>query len=360
MYRTCIYCNRRFRTNEAIEGFPIGRRLAFDHAKGRLWVICEACRRWNLSPLEERWEVIGDCERRFYGTAQRFSTDNVGLARLPGGLELVRIGRPQRREFAAWRYGGEFLRRRIRSLIVAGTKLAVSAAGIAAGADIFWIFIIGGKTRVVARVRSEEGRRLFITRKELPRIELGGTESADDWSLLIPYRPSQRSGFFGTVGKGSLQHAVLHGPAALHAAGRILPMVNSWGGTRSQVQDAVTLIEESRTPQSLFARVAGTPGATRAGGRVDGGSIFLKGMRADVRLALEMAAHEETERRALEGELAQLEEAWREAEEIASIADRLLVPERVERRLREWRNRRGPGATLADDAENSVQDVHLL
>jgi hypothetical protein len=40
-------------------------------------------------------------------------------------------------------------------------------------------------------------------------------------------------------------------------------------------------------------------------------------------LALEMALHEEQERRALEGELSLLEAAWREAEEIAAIADRL-------------------------------------
>jgi len=40
-------------------------------------------------------------------------------------------------------------------------------------------------------------------------------------------------------------------------------------------------------------------------------------------LALEMALHEETERRALQGELAALEAAWREAEEIAGIADAL-------------------------------------
>jgi hypothetical protein len=42
-----------------------------------------------------------------------------------------------------------------------------------------------------------------------------------------------------------------------------------------------------------------------------------------VALALEMALHEETERRALEGELAMLEAMWRQAEEIAAIADRL-------------------------------------
>jgi hypothetical protein len=36
-----------------------------------------------------------------------------------------------------------------------------------------------------------------------------------------------------------------------------------------------------------------------------------------------MALHEETERRALEGELSMLMAMWREAEEIAAIADRL-------------------------------------
>ena len=43
----------------------------------------------------------------------------------------------------------------------------------------------------------------------------------------------------------------------------------------------------------------------------------------DKRLALEMAMHEETERRALDGELALLATAWKEAEEIAAIADEL-------------------------------------
>jgi hypothetical protein len=43
------------------------------------------------------------------------------------------------------------------------------------------------------------------------------------------------------------------------------------------------------------------------------------------RLALEMAAHEDIERRAMEGELAALEAAWAEAEEIAAIADNLVL-----------------------------------
>ena len=57
-------------------------------------------------------------------------------------------------------------------------------------------------------------------------------------------------------------------------------------------------------------------------------------MRPVIRLAVEMAAHEETERRAFEGELKELEEAWLEAEQIAAIADQLLVPEEIEEWIR--------------------------
>jgi hypothetical protein len=47
-----------------------------------------------------------------------------------------------------------------------------------------------------------------------------------------------------------------------------------------------------------------------------------------------MALHEETERRAMQGELEELERAWREAEEIAAISDSLLVEPGVDRALR--------------------------
>lgn len=50
-------------------------------------------------------------------------------------------------------------------------------------------------------------------------------------------------------------------------------------------------------------------------------------MSAPTKLALEMALHEEQERRALEGELWVLEQAWREEEETLEISDRLLLPE---------------------------------
>lgn len=125
MYRTCTYCHRDLGTNEIVANFPVGRRLAFDQQKGRLWVVCLRCRRWNLSPLEERWEAIEECERQSRDTPNTYSTDNIGLASLSDGSDLIRVGMPPREEFAAWRYGPILIRRR---LVATAGRLAMGLA----------------------------------------------------------------------------------------------------------------------------------------------------------------------------------------------------------------------------------------
>ena len=79
MFRRCISCQADLGSNEALERFPVGRRLAFDAAKGRLWVVCSRCAQWNLSPLEERWEAIEEAEQLFRDSRKRVSTDEIGL-----------------------------------------------------------------------------------------------------------------------------------------------------------------------------------------------------------------------------------------------------------------------------------------
>src|SRR5438105_3598208 len=128
MYSTCLFCNQDLGRNQEIESFPVGRRLAFDAATGRLWVVCRTCGRWNLTPMEERWEAIEQCERLFRATRLRVSTDNIGLARMRDGSELVRVGKPERPELAAWRYGDVFGRRRRRAVVGAMTSAAGGAA----------------------------------------------------------------------------------------------------------------------------------------------------------------------------------------------------------------------------------------
>lgn len=129
MYASCVFCKGAFARNEAMESLQIGRRIAFDPEKGRIWVVCRKCERWNLVPLESRWESIEEAERHFRDTRLRVSTDQIGLARLKEGTELVRIGKPLRPEFAAWRYGDQFGRRR-RKLLLLGGGAAIAAASV--------------------------------------------------------------------------------------------------------------------------------------------------------------------------------------------------------------------------------------
>jgi hypothetical protein len=133
-----------------------------------------------------------------------------------------------------------------------------------------------------------------------------------------------------------------------------LPVVNSSGGRQRSVQDAVGLIEELGDPQRAFtafskrsergwlvqSSVALATTHPELQGWPDQQSAQLAAMPLEVRLALEMAAHEETERRALEGELTALEAQWKDAEEIAAIADQITLPERISKRLERLTNGR--------------------
>src|SRR5512144_837193 len=181
MYATCLFCNRPLGSNESIEQFPVGKRLAFDPAKGRLWVVCPSCERWNLTPLEERWEAIEQAEGLYRGTRLRAATDQIGLARLRDGMELVRIGEPLRPEFAAWRYGDQFGRRRRRQMLIAGAGIGALGAlvigGVTAGVGIGgfgWMLaraggsiIRGSPETVVARIRTPTGETLRVRRRHL-------------------------------------------------------------------------------------------------------------------------------------------------------------------------------------------------
>src|SRR5260221_9090655 len=58
MFKTCAFCNAPFDGDGGPSGLGVGRRLAFDEWRGRLWVVCSKCSRWNLTPLDDRLERI--------------------------------------------------------------------------------------------------------------------------------------------------------------------------------------------------------------------------------------------------------------------------------------------------------------
>jgi len=346
MYSTCLFCNHGLGSNEAIEAFPVGRRLAFDQQRGRLWVVCRHCEKWNLTPLEERWDAIESCEQSFRDTRKRVSTDNIGLARLSEGLELVRIGDPQRPEFAAWRYGDQFGRRHRRAVLIGaatgtmlvgmtlmglvGTAIGGTAAvlGTSANAALQWgqlVQMARRRRRAIARVNAPGGDRVTIR--------------GADYLHLVADRRS-RAGWFVDLhfqgGKYSLE-----GDIALRAMAAILPHLNVDAGSKGEVSSAVQRIEDSGSPEHFLKWLAGRPGEQEPYRlrRWAKSPVGLHHLGVEMRLALEMAVNEESEHRALEGELALLELAWRDAEEIAAIADKLLVPADIEASLLALRRR---------------------
>ena len=347
VYQTCMFCHKPLGANEVIETFPVGRRLAFDPAKGRLWVVCRRCERWNLTPLEERWEAVETCERLFRATRLRTSTENIGLARHSEGLELVRIGKPLRPEFAGWRYGDQFRHRRRRWIaagsagvaanVATSTTIQLATGGLIGGAGaaalgggtaglVLWaVQRLLSRQANVAEFRRSDGTLCTLTREQV--TEFTRIRADDD-----------EPGFRIEIHKGLLSREApdsFEGDDAGRAINALLPLVNGAGATAHRIREAVSQIESHGDPHRFIAasaervsaptaRNSQRPGAAGRPHRSEPGWVHR--MPKPTRLALEMALHEEQERRALEGQLWILEQAWKEAEEIAAISDSLLLP----------------------------------
>lgn len=351
MYSTCLFCNSDLGRNEALYDFPVGQRLAFDGSKGRLWVVCRRCERWNLTPLEARWEAIEQAERHFSAARQRVSTENIGLSRLADGTELIRIGAPLRPEFAAWRYGDQFGRRRRRQMLIVGGSIGAFGAIVAGGAMVgvsvaafggtiahgMNLITHGRPEKIVARLRTDTAGMIAVRRKHLAESSL---VSGNDGPLALTLR------FEGG-------EARFEGREALRIAGHLMPHVNRFGGNPRIVKSAVTALDAAGGVEGYLERLgeyvseatlvpiqpkSGKPKPTQSPWTMAFTS-GLYGLNHADRLALEMALHEETELRALRGELRALEQAWRDAEEIAAIADGLLTPSPVQSALDRIRQR---------------------
>ena len=246
-----------------VESFPVGRRLAFDQRRGRLWVVCRKCEKWNLTPLEERWEAIEKCEQLFHDTKKRISTDNIGLAQLNEGLELVRIGEPQRPEFAAWRYGDQFGRRHRRAMVVgaATTSLSVGVnamvfnpgfaggaltmAGMLAMNAVSWSQIIAQtrrRRRLLARIHVPTGDKFRL--KPWERFRVVRDSGAEGWALDVHHTAGAQ---------------LITGDAALRAMTHIMAHMNHEGGSKKKITSAVNRIESIGDSHRLFRWVAQQP-----------------------------------------------------------------------------------------------------
>ena len=354
MYAHCHICRTDFGTNSVIQHMPVGRKLAYDVDRGRLWVVCPKCAEWNLTPIEERWEAIEECERIVAESPARVSSANVGLSRVDG-LELIRIGPALRDELANWRYGPRFDRRRRKARFISAAAGGVFVSGVGAAAlmgmlaagpmmalwaaAVGFLWLSGAADGVSKRVGPDRQVRIVDTsgrRLRFPAAALSAVQ------LVRSQHPRSKSALAVSVPAAD-KPVVLRRTDALVALGTILPRMNWNGASAHHIRAATHLLDQAEE------RLRGGPSSARGAATAwewlainnwptDGAVV---GMHLIPLLALEMAVSEELERQAMVGEASVLGTRWMEAETVAAIADDMFLPESI----REWIRQRGGGVS---------------
>jgi hypothetical protein len=306
--------SRCFSCGEPLPSFNVGDpddavRVAYDPEQGRLWQVCSRCARWNLVPMEDRWETLEKCEELVRRQGRILVRGHRLTLLSAGETQLIRVGEAIRLEFSDWRYsrrldkhmpgGPGLLTRMILDLPERGAG-GVTFHGVPQLPEMEWIVspfqehaqMLGalfiraplvdtcpGCGDPLALVPSEFGKVRLVQERSGPALvatcALCGTASAVP---LTEARPTLR--------------------IALAIVGRD-------HRDPDEIADAVSLLDEADGPRAWIDQL----------GRSD---LALEEMDTGERIALAIGLDEEAEAEALEAE-------WREAEEVAAIMDRELT-----------------------------------
>jgi hypothetical protein len=320
VYSRCLFCHGELPANDTFEGLVTGERFAFDPLRGRLWVICNACHRWNLIPIESRWENLEALEKIARDEARLLlQTDNIALLRV-GEVELVRVGKANLPEESWWRYGRELTGRRARyrrlSLTLGAVTGAVAIGGLSVGAGVIGVLGIAPLLKTITREL-----------KFGPTAWRGSAMCPNCGSVLreIQFQNTNRVVLAEQGNTFELRYRcyrchldALHagyrltGVPAEHLLRRILAYRHHEGATETQVNAATSVIEEIGAADQLAKRLALQ-------------RVHLGELPRPYALALEIAINHEMEKRLLELEVAELEARWREEESLAAIVDEELT-----------------------------------
>jgi hypothetical protein len=335
--RSCLVCGQAFQGEQVLEHVPATDRVAYDPERGRLWLVCTACRRWSLVPIESRWEALEELERAVRDRGKVLSrTERIALVKL-GPLEVVRVGGASRSEEAWWRYGRELVSRRQaygRLSVAAGVATgAVLAGGWATGGVGFlgawWLWSYAPDSIKRGARWFRFGSDAWRGRAQCPACgyEFFRLRFQDAGGVMLLPHPERelelvyRCPKCGESREGGFRPGQTEGERILR---RMLAHQHFSGASEGRVRSATRLIEEAGSPGHLTRLLV-------RDGRA------MTGLQRTGAVALEIAANESSEQRLLEMEVAELEAVWRREEELAAIVDGELTPlpplEALRRRL---------------------------
>ena len=324
MLTRCLFCRANFRRNDYLEHFGAASSIAYDARRGRLWAICQRCGCWTLAPFESRWEAMEELERVVPSFRMSARTENISLHRAER-LEIVRIGTTLLREQAWWRYGRRLIHRQLASLsftLGVGGAVVVAptiALGLAAPAAFSVVapYLFALSHLAPAAVKTA---RFGWTgwRSDLKCLRCKRAFSSLSYYRMAKLRvvPGKRAGDLGVrvacpaCRKPGLQLNAAEAELFVH---RYLAHRNMFGASGRRIDDAAEQIDVAGSSTAFVSRVlrARTP---------------LTELNKAGIVAFEMALNDESERGLLQLKVAELQARWREAEEIAAIADGELTP----------------------------------
>ena len=291
-------------------------------------MVCPRCGRWNLTPFDDRLERIEAVARAASQGRIAASTQQVALIRWER-YDLVRVGKPPRVELATWRYG-ERLRNRQRERMKVVVPLTVAAIGlgiaanVAAGggfgvvvwnvhrlADRFYVWLVGGRKvqLVEPPICAHCGTLMQLRARHV------------QYARIVPDRHAEMAVVLSCP-KCRQEGAQLTGTDAIQVLRQGLTYMNLDKGGRRRAEDAAREVDQVGGADQLVRDIARR-------------ELTLRSLRAERGLALEMAVDERAE-------VEELERQWKEAEEIADIADGTLgTSTEIENELRRLKNRGG-------------------
>jgi hypothetical protein len=328
MFRSCGFCNAAFDGDGGPSGLGVGRRIAFDEWRGRLWVVCPRCSRWNLTPFDDRLERIEAVARAAGQGRITASTDQVALIRWQR-YDFVRVGKPLRVELATWRYG-ERLRNRQRERMKVVVPLTVAAIGLGIAANV----AAGGGFGVVVWNIHRIADGIYLRIMGGKKVPLAETPICARCGTLMELRarhvqharviPDQHSEMAVLLScpRCRSEGAQVTGADAIQVLRQGLTYLNLRRGGRRKAEDAAREVDQVGGPDHLVREIARR-------------ELTLRALRPERGLALEMAVDERAE-------VQELERQWKEAEEIADIADGTLsTSSEIEERLRRLKDSGG-------------------
>jgi len=296
MFSSCAFCNGGFDGDGGPSGLGIGRRIAFDEWKGRLWVVCPRCSRWNLTPFDDRLERIEAVARAASNGRIAASTAQVALIRWER-YDFVRVGKPPRVELATWRYG-ERLRNRQRERMKVVVPLTIAAIGLGIAANV----AAGGGFGVMVWNLHRLVNGIYVQHARIV------PDRHADMAVVVSCPKCRQEG------------AHLTGGEAVQVLRQGLTYLNLARGGRRRAEDAAREVDMVGGADRLVHDIARR-------------ELTLRSLRPERGLALEMAVDERAE-------VEELERQWKEAEEIADIADGTLsTSTEIEEELRRLKNR---------------------